>query len=74
MEDGSFQSDSYQIPIIVMDPDEDYDGALGWDDNCPGTYNPYQFDTDEDGLGDECDNDDDGDGLCDSVDPWPTSP
>lgn len=34
-------------------------------DNCPETHNTAQTDTDGDGLGDECDPDDDGDGYAD---------
>ncbi|NQU66634.1 MAG: T9SS type A sorting domain-containing protein [Candidatus Marinimicrobia bacterium] len=35
--------------------DNDEDGILNDDDNCPGDYNPDQIDTDADGLGDACD-------------------
>ena len=31
-------------------------------DNCPVTYNPDQFDMDNDSKGDTCDDDDDNDG------------
>lgn len=36
-------------------PDEDGDGASDSQDNCPTQANPYQKDTDADGLGDVCD-------------------
>jgi CSLREA domain-containing protein len=58
-----------------LDPDSDDDGALDGDDNCPRLFyeetggsgsNPAQADLDEDGRGDVCDPDDDGDGLSDS--------
>jgi hypothetical protein len=35
--------------------DEDNDGVCGNIDNCPYVYNPSQHDTDNDGLGDDCD-------------------
>lgn len=57
---------------------------LGCDDNCPGTPNPQQADTDGDRVGDVCDNcpgvynpdqsDLDRDGLGDACDPTPTPP
>ena len=44
----------------LIDPDADGVGAA---DNCPVVFNPYQEDRDNDGYGDACDPDDDGDGL-----------
>lgn len=59
---------------IVQPPDADRDGDLvpECQDNCPGLSNPSQTDLDGDGLGDECDNDMDGDGLLNTRDPAST--
>ena len=35
--------------------DCDEDGTQDIEDNCPGLHNPYQEDSDSDGLGNECD-------------------
>ena len=43
--------------------DRDDDGVADPDDNCPDTPNPDQDDLDDDGVGDACDDDRDGDGL-----------
>lgn len=54
--------------------DDDGDGVVHQDDNCPDDWNPQQGDLDDDGLGDVCDPDDDGDGVDDAVDNCPTVP
>ncbi len=48
--------------------DGDLDGACDALDNCPTTPNPAQTNTDGDTLGDECDPDDDNDGVADESD------
>ncbi|UCE17264.1 MAG: serine hydrolase [Gemmatimonadota bacterium] len=59
--------------------DDDEDGIIDVEDNCPADHNPDQLDIDEDGLGDVCDNcegdfnpdqgDDDNDSIGDECDP-----
>ncbi len=48
--------------------DLDSDGVMDAEDNCPSVYNPMQTDLDLDGLGNSCDQDDDGDGISDDAD------
>jgi MYXO-CTERM domain-containing protein len=54
----------------ACDPDDDNDGVLDVNDNCPTVRNgpsdpTNQTDTDNDGLGDACDLDKDNDGIAD---------
>jgi len=79
---GSFQStinkgtqsvtSSGGLDLIIwsLDPinnaDKDNDGVNDLTDNCPNTNNPLQYDSDLDGDGDECDYDDDNDGITDN--------
>ena len=49
-------------------PDSDGDGIADVDDNCPTIANADQADLDDDGLGDACDDDADGDGYANDVD------
>ena len=45
--------------------DQDGDGILSAEDNCFFTFNPDQLDSDNDGVGDACEADNDDDGLTD---------
>jgi hypothetical protein len=54
--------------LNVCPRDRDGDGVTRALDNCDGLYNPQQLDTDHDGRGNACDNDDDNDGVPDELD------
>ena len=54
--------------------DTDYDGVIDMLDNCPEIGNPSQSDYDQDGFGDGCDTDIDGDGMANENDAFPNDP
>ena len=54
-----------------VETDDDGDGLLDYEDNCPTVPNPEQADFDLDGTGDSCDLDDDGDMSPDALDCQP---
>ena len=69
---GNFTLNSAQnsvdIALWLYERDQDGDGFTDGIDNCPRDANPEQTDTDNNGLGNACDDDDDGDGIGDEWD------
>ena len=63
--------DNFIIEGIQDDEDDDNDGILDVQDNCPLISNTEQIDTDGDGFGNTCDLDDDNDGIPDIEDNCP---
>ena len=62
IDEGFVDTDSDKLADCV-DPDDDADGLLDAEDNCPTVANAEQADQDDDGVGDACDGDQDGDGF-----------
>ena len=63
---GPFTYADLPASCFVQNIDTDGDGWLDSDDNCPNKANANQRDTDNDGMGDRCDLDDDNDGFTDA--------
>ena len=59
---------------LAPPPDQDGDGIIDAEDNCPEVANPEQENFDGDALGDVCDDDRDGDMIEDSIDNCPLLP
>ena len=74
-EDGYFRIKYGEILLYnsleIIETDHDMDSEGDTTDNCPIDYNPSQSDTDEDGIGDVCDDDSDNDGILDEYDACP---
>jgi hypothetical protein len=56
---------------LIVPEDTDLDGVFDRFDNCPQIPNADQADSDRDGIGNACDNDDDDDGVADASDNCP---
>ena len=57
--------------VLLPNQDTDEDGIFDVLDNCPTVSNPQQLDLDEDGVGDACDDDRDGDDVANDDDVCP---
>jgi hypothetical protein len=68
--DDDAGSDSGSVYVYEYKTDADNDGIPDDTDNCFDVSNPDQLDTDLDGMGDACDDDDDNDTLPDD---WETT-
>ena len=71
VKDNGFPDTNKDGEADCVDPDDDGDGKLDGEDNCPSVANPDQLDSDDDGVGDACDDDDDNDDIVDESDNCP---
>jgi len=58
----------YDVGVWLYQTDQDSDGILDGEDNCPRVTNTAQENHDGDLFGDDCDDDDDNDGVVDALD------
>ncbi len=77
---GSKPQQAESVPDDSIDlSDDDKDGVLNSQDNCPQMANQGQWDKDQDGIGNACDTDIDGDGFSNDIEvaagskPWHAS-
>jgi len=68
---GQWLVEDNALNYTSVKEDSDGDGIQNYLDNCFEIYNPDQEDFDQDGLGNECDTDDDGDDVPDTEDAFP---
>jgi len=68
--EGTNSGDNKPLPLQTKNSDDDTHPDLA--DNCPQISNEDQLDTDNDGIGDACDDDDDNDDVADDMDNCPT--
>ncbi|MDZ7781815.1 MAG: Ig domain-containing protein [Halioglobus sp.] len=72
--DGSGAQGEVAFARLDVLPDSDGDSIADAHDNCPQFANDSQADLDDDGIGDTCDDDVDGDGVVNVEDAFPRNP